>query len=403
MKLSTSRLRIVVLGYLVRGPLGGLAWHHLQYVLGLARLGHDVYFFEDSDDYASCYDPVRDVMDRDPAYGLGFTGRACTDLGLATRWAYFDLHRNRWHGPAAERALDVCRTADVLLNLSAVNPVRSWLQHVPVRVLIDTDPVFTQIRHLTDPSARALAATHTAFFSYGENIGQAGCTIPTDGLPWQPTRQPIVMNAWRPSPGPAKGPFSTVMLWDSYRPAEFAGVHYGMKGESFEPFVDLPRQSHERFELALGSRREPRERLERHGWTILDPRAPTKDLWTYQDFIRQSKAEFSVAKHGYVITQSGWFSERSAAYLASGRPVVIQDTGFSRWLDADGGVMPFRNAHEARAAIQRLDASYEQQCLAARALAEKYFDSDAVLTHLLEQGTTRVSPRFKEAIHEQRA
>lgn len=403
MRHSLSRLRIVVLGYVVRGPLGGLAWHYLQYVLGLARLGHDVFFLEDSDDYASCYDPVRNVMGRDPTYGLNFAGRAFLGLGLESRWTYYDLHENRWLGPAAAQALDICRSADVLLNLSCVNPVRSWLEDVPVRILVDTDPVFTQIRHLTSPSARARAAAHTAFFSYGENIGQPGCTIPDDGLAWQPTRQPVVLKAWTPTPGPAGAPLSTVMLWDSYPTAAFDGVHYGMKSESFADYIDLPLQTRARFELALGCSTETRERLGRHGWGILDPREPTSDPWTYQDYILRSKGEFSVAKHGYVVSQSGWFSERSAAYLASGRPVVVQDTGFSRWLDADGGVMAFRNVGDARAAIERLDASYEQHCVAARAVAEDYFDSDAVLADLLERATTRPTSRFKERVYEQRA
>lgn len=384
-----SRLRIVVLGYLVRGPLGGLAWHHLQYVLGLARLGHDVFFLEDSDNYASCYDPVSDAMGRDPAYGLRFTGRAFTRLGLADRWAYYDLYEDSWSGPAAARAIDVCRSADVLLNVSGVNPVRPWMERVPVRVLIDTDPVFTQVRHLTNAGARARAALHTAFFSYGENIGQPDCTIPADGFPWQPTRQPIVMDEWQPSDGPAQGPLSTVMLWGSYPAADFNGVHYGMKAESFEPYLNLPSVSRERFELAVGSPREPRERLEQHGWRTVDPREPTADPWTYQDFIRHSKAEFSVAKHGYVVSHSGWFSERSAAYLASGRPVVVQDTGFSRWLDADGGVIPFRNAAEALDALERLNASYARHCLRARAVAQAYFNSDVVLTRVLDQARSQ--------------
>jgi hypothetical protein len=309
----STRLRIIVLGYLVRGPLGGIAWHHLQYVLGLARLGHEVFFFEDSDNYPSCYDPVRNVMGTDPAYGLAFAARAFERLGLGTRWTYYDAHRACWFGPAADVALALCETAEVVLNLSCLNPLRAWMEDVPVRVLVDTDPVFTQIRHLTDPVAHARAAQHTAFFSFGENIGEPGCTIPSDGFPWRPTRQPIVMDAWTPTRGQASGPLSTVMLWDSYRPAEHNGTRYGMKAESFGPYLDLPARCRDRFEVAIGSRAEPRECLSRHGWDVIDPREPTKDPWTYQDFIQRSKAEFSVAKHGYVVSQSGWFSERSDA------------------------------------------------------------------------------------------
>jgi hypothetical protein len=380
-----SRLRIIVLGYLVRGPLGGIAWHHLQYVAGLARLGHDVYFLEDSGDYASCYDPIRNVMDTDPTYGLAFAADAFERLGIGGRWAYYESHDHNWLGPAAALAPEVCRSADVLLNVSCVNPLRSWMAHVPVRVLIDTDPVFTQIRHLTRPAARATAADHSAFFSFGENIGQPDCTVPADGFAWQPTRQPIVMDAWTASTGTAAAPLSTVMLWESYPSAEHNGIRFGMKADSFGPYMDLPSRCSDTFELAVGCANGARERLTNHGWTILDPREPTRDPWTFQDFVRRSKAEFSVAKHGYVVSQSGWFSERSAAYLASGRPVVIQDTGFTRWLQAKGGVLPFVTADEALEQLDVLNRSYVAQCREARAVAREYFDSAVVLTSLLDR------------------
>lgn len=261
------------------------------------------------------------------------------------------------------------------------------MEHIPVRVLVDTDPVFTQVRHLTNVPARTTAANHTCFFSFGENIGQAGCTIPADGFTWQPTRQPIVMDAWTCTPGPSHGPLSTIMLWDSYPSAEHNGTRYGMKAESFTPYVDLPARSDDAFELALGSPTGPREHLTGHGWKILDPRDPTRDPWTYQDYIRRSKAEFSVAKQGYVVSQSGWFSERSAAYLASGRPVVLQDTAFSRWLRARSGVFAFSNAEDALAQLESLNRSYDEHCRSARAIAEEYFGSAQVLTRLLDAAT----------------
>jgi len=173
------KLRIVVLGYVVRGPIGGMAWHHLQYVLGLVRLGHDAWFVEDSDDYPGCYDPARHVVDADPTYGLAFAARAFRRLGLTERWAYHDAHGGGWMGPAADRAPEVCRSADLVLNLSGVNPLRPWLAEVPRRALVDTDPVFTQLRHLHDAGARAGAALHTHFFSFGEGIARV-IELPTN-------------------------------------------------------------------------------------------------------------------------------------------------------------------------------------------------------------------------------
>jgi hypothetical protein len=380
-----DRLRIVVLGYLVRGPLGGLAWHHLQYLLGLAQLGHEVLFVEDSDDYPSCYDPSRNVVDTDPGYGLRFAARTLDRLGLGERWAYHDAHTGRWLGPAAGWALRYCSEAELLLNVSGVNPIRDWLGGIPARVLVDTDPVFTQIRHLSDPAARELAQRHTAFFSFGENIGREGCSVPDDGFPWQPTRQPVVLDAWPVSEGPAGGRFTTVMQWDSYPAREHGGRRYGMKSASFAPYLDLPGRVAPVLELAVGSESAPRDLLREHGWAVRDPLEPTRDPWTYQQYIQESSAEFSVAKHGYVVSRSGWFSERSAAYLASGRPVVTQETGFSTWLPTGSGVVSFDTFDEARQGIEEVRHRYAFHCRAAREVAEESFDARTVLTGMLER------------------
>jgi hypothetical protein len=193
----------------------------------------------------------------------------------------------------------------------------------------------------------------------------------------------VVIDAWRLACGSRHSPLTTVMQWDSYRSEAHDGVRYGMKADSFGPYLDLPARTGETFTIALGGSRAVQESLTDHGWTIVDSRLPTSDPWTYQDFIAQSKAEFSVAKHGYVVGQTGWFSERSAAYLASGRPVVVQDTGFTRWLRSDGGVLAFTNLEEAVEQLETLSRSYERQCAAARRVAHEYFDSDKVLSELL--------------------
>jgi hypothetical protein len=379
-----NRLRVIVLGYIVRGPVGGLAWHHLQYVMGLAGLGHDVFFLEDSDEYPSCYDPVRFITTTDPSYGLRFTADAFDRTGLGNRWAYFDAHTSRWVGPCADRILDVCATADVVLNVSGMNPLRPWLMDIPVRVLIDTDPVFTQIRHLTDTTSRERAAQHTAFFSFGENIGTGASTVPDDGFPWKPTRQPIVLGAWPASPGPAGGSFTTVMLWDSYRPRTYAGRTYGMKSASFEPFLDLPARASVRMEAVVGSPTAPKALLRDHGWVLRDPLDAARDPWAYRSFIQRSRAEFSIAKHGYVVSGSGWFSERSAGYLASARPVVLQDTGYSKWLPTGAGILPFSAPDEALTAMEEVTRRYSFHCDAARAIAEDYFESGKVLSRLID-------------------
>jgi hypothetical protein len=382
---ASSRLRIVVLGYIVRGPLGGLVWHHLQYLMGLTALGHDVYFAEDSGDSPwCCYDPTRHVTDANPTYGLRFAERVFGRAGLGDRWAYYDAHTSRWLGSGADRVLEVCRSADLLLNLSAVNPLRPWFMQIPGRALVDTDPVFTQVRHLTDPAARRLARQHTSFFTFAANIGSARCAVPDDGLPWHATRQPIVLNAWPVTPGPRDGKFTTVMQWDSYAAREYNGVRYGMKSDSFGPYLDLPEKTGPIFELAVGGANAS-DLLRAHGWAVRNPLEPTRDPWSYQRYIQQSKAEFSIAKHGYVVTRSGWFSERSAAYLASGRPALLQETGFSDWLPTGAGVIAFASPAEALAGIEAIRSRYESHGRAARAVIEAYFDARHVLPPLIER------------------
>ena len=389
----SGRLRIIVLGYVVRFPLGGLAWHYLQYVLGLARLGHEVWYLEDccyfeEDNEVWTYDPEQDTYD-DPAYGLRFIAATFDKFGIGDRWAYFDAQSSRWHGPCASQVPSICSSADVLINVSGANPLRAWLKEVPVRVFVDTDPVFTQILQLTNPINRRLAQQHNAFVTYGENIGTGRAVIPSDEFTWLSTRQPVVLDAWLVSPAPPKARFTTIGAWDSYKTVEHGGVRYGMKSQSFEPYLDLPTKSGEAIELSLFDPSALPTTVRNAGWIVSNAREPTRDPITYQTYIQQSRGEFSVAKHGYVVSNSGWFSERSAAYLASGRPAVIQDTAFSDWMETGSGVLAFSDLEEAAAAIDEVNAHYQFHCGAAREIAEEYFDSDKVLGRLLEDAFGR--------------
>ena len=381
---TTPPLRIVVCGYLVRGPLGGMVWFNLQYLQGLARLGHDVVFLEDSDDYPSCYDPRSDETTTDPSYGLSFAARTLGAVGFGGRWAYHDAHSGRWHGPLGEGAIERCAGADLVLNVSGINPLRPWLTPIPVRALLDSDPGFTQARHLLDPARAELARGHTHFFTFATNVGRASCRLPDDGLPWQPTRQPVVLSATRRRRAAPGGRYTTVMNWESYPRLELDGRSLGLKADSFQPYLDLPAELGEvELELALGGP-APREQLAARGWHLRDPRPVTRDVPAYERYLSGSKAEFSVAKHGYVTTGSGWFSERSTAYLASGRPVVVQDTGFSDWLPVGEGLLAFASPDEAVAAIRDVERRYELHCRAARGVVSEHFDSDRVLGELVE-------------------
>jgi hypothetical protein len=381
---SDNALRIIVLGYVVRYPLGGMVWSNLHYLMGLLRLGHDVWYVEDSGDYPSCYDPSRFLTDANPGYGLDFAKKVFDKIGLGGRWAFHDSHTSRWLGESADKMLEICSDADVVLNLACSNPLRPWLQQIPVRAYVDEDPAFTQIRRLIDPAKRKIADQHNVFFSFGENIERASAKLPFDGIHWRATRQPIVTELFPSSSAGLDAKLTTVMQWRSYPPVEYDGIKYGVKAEAFEPFMDLPQQVGPIFELAIGSSDAPRTELREKGWALRDPMVTTKDPWTYEDFIRGSRAEFGIAKHGYIISNSGWFSERSCCYLAFGRPVLAQESGFSEWMNTGEGVLPFSSPDEAVAAIDALNSRYEVHCRVAREIAREYFDYRQVLPRFLD-------------------
>jgi hypothetical protein len=384
-----------VSGWLIREPTGGQAWHSLNYVHGLAALGHDVYYIEDSDDTPMCYGPDTSGPSKDAAYGLRFAADAFAQLGLGDRWAYYDAHINEWKGARARDARALCESADLMLHVSGFNPLRDWLERIPARVMIDTDPGFIQIRNLTDPQFHARCEAHTAFFSFGENFGKPSCAIPEDGFSWQATRQPVSLAAWPDTPGPRDGRYTTVMQWQTWQaPWEYKGLKLATKAESFRQFMDLPGRLGPIFEIAVRSRwTSPHSMLRRAGWGIADIDGISRDPWTYQAFIQRSKAEFSIAKAGYVETRSGWFSERSAVYLASGRPVLHQDTGFSDWLPCGKGVFAFRSPEEVIDAVFRINADYDVHCRAARELAAEYFAAERVLPPLIETAMAASAPQ----------
>jgi hypothetical protein len=380
-------LNIVCSGHLVRYPLGGHSWHHLQYLVGFKRLGHQVTFFEDYGWADSCFDPARNVMTADPSYGIRYLNALLEPHGLQDRWCYL-AEDGAVHGLPRSKLAEACRNADVYFNLSNINWIPE-LEECRRRVLIDTDPVFTQIgaHGMGGPFSR-----YDALFTYGENIHRPGCAMPDGGARWLPTRQPLVLDLWPVTRAPESAPFTTVMNWSPLGDCEYEGMIYGQKEREFEPFFSLPRDTDAPMEIAVRVPMAVDKRLMDGGWRIVDPMQITHAPLRYQRYLRSSKAEFSVAKHGYVITRCGWFSERSAAYLASGRPTVVQDTGFSVWLKPGAGVIPFSTREEAIGAIEEINHRYEFQCRAAREIAEAYFDARKVLPALIERGMKNVTP-----------
>ena len=393
-----SSLRIIVTGLIAQHPLGGVTWDYLQYVTGLARLGHDVFYFEDSGEwpYDSRNEPeADDFVVSDCSQNINHLTWVMSRFGLADRWAYRCPIDGSWSGFSHAKRAEIITSADLLINVSGTLYRPEEYRKVPRMIYVDSDPVFTQIKLARGrghfPKRVAL---HDKHFSFGESLSDA---IPPTDFHWLPTRQPIVLSDWRSS-APSRDVFTTIMNWASYYPIVFEGRKYGQKGEEFLRFVDLP-STVPAAGLEIGirtagpkRRRIPRDlaaRLNRKGWRIVDPAVVCPDFDSYRDYVTSSKAEWSIAKNGYVKGQCGWFSCRSACYLAAGRPVVVQDTGFSSVLPVGEGILSFNTVEEATAAIREVESNYKRHARAAYEIAVDYFDSNKVLSSLVDRAMNR--------------
>ncbi len=403
----TSRLRIIVTGLIAQHPmLGGVTWDYLQYVVGLARLGHDVYYLEDSEQWPYNLDggaSGNDWVAYDCTPNVEYLAKIMSRFGLADRWAYRFPIKSRWFGLSHKERRVVVESADLLINVSGTLRRPQDYRQVKRLAYIDSDPVFTQIRlglARGQVKFRRQVDAHDVHFSFGESLSE---NVPATGYRWRPTRQPILLSEWRAST-PWRDVFTTVMNWTSYKPLRYRGETYGQKDMEFKRFLELPGRAHPAvLEVALGKLtpavREwaladahgtpaystPRDLLTHMAWRVADAAEMCRDLDGYRSYVESSKAEWSVAKNGYVRGQAGWFSCRSACYLAAGRPVVMQDTGFGAVLPVGEGVLSFRTVEEAAAAIREVEGNYARHAKAARAIAEEYFASDKVLSRLIEE------------------
>ena len=377
---------IVLAGYLVRCPLGGYAWQILHYMAGLRALGFDPYFYEDTAYVTDCFDPLTGNMHVAPDAGIAFTSNFLQRFGFGDRWAFWDASADRHHGLTREQTASVLHDARIVITLAAVNRVPRRAQQR--KLFIDIDPTFTQIRVAQgDRDLVGLLAEHDLHFTIGENIGSIGCSIPTDRFTWRPTRQPVATDLWAPLPTQPEAAFTTIGRWDEHRrDIHFAGnVYSWRKRTEWMKFLELPARTGERFCVAMDVDKTPDDGdlLRRHGWEIVDPIAVSGNAVTYHDFIRRSKGEFTVAKDLNVRLASGWFSDRAACYLAAGRPVINQDTGFGRFLPTGQGLFAVRTLDETVAACRDIAADYEAHTRAARHIAQAHFDAPRVLTQLL--------------------
>jgi hypothetical protein len=382
------RLKIVIAGYAVGFPLGGQIWMMLHYMLGFSRMGHEVLFLEDSSDWAYPYDPKRGVSDTDSTYGRELLERFFSGFGLSGRWAYFSGFENRLYGWDRERLDCYIEEADLFLNISGVLPLREEYLKTRIKAVIDTDPVFMQIKISNDDWTYDYYKAHDVCFTYGYNLPAGKTEVPLSGIDWKPLLPPVVLSEWLPleTTGTA---YTTVGSWDAKgRDVELGGHMYSWrKSIKYGPLIDLPgHMPGLTFDLTFsGMDSESGLRFARHGWVVRDAGLLSQNPWRYNDYIRNSRAEFTVAKDQNVMLKSGWFSDRSACYLAAGRPVITEDTGFTRYLPAGEGLFAFTTQQEIREAISAIEAEPERHRAAARAIAREYFDAEKQLTHILKE------------------
>lgn len=378
-----SPLTILCTGLLAGGPQhGGSSWSVLQYMLGFRRLGHTVYFVE----------PVRRAKLPAGNSELIHTVVARQFQRLVAAFDFRDHSAlllegtNQTVGLPYETLREVAARADVLVNLSGALTDEALLAPIARRVYVDFDPGFNQVSHINHDHAVHLDA-HTHFATVGLAVGRPECRVPTCDRTWIATCPPVVLREWPVARGRTRNAFTTVATWRSEEALTYDGLRLGQQADAMRPLIDLPRQTRARFELALAMERTGPEFavLQDHGWNLLDPRRAAGTPGSYRQFVSSSRAQFGIAKSGYIATQSGWFSDRSACYLAAGRPVLTPDTGFGALLPTGEGLVAFTSPGEALAGLESIETHYTRHRDAARAIAEQHFDSNRVLPRLLDR------------------
>lgn len=394
----SKKLRIVVGGYLGLLPAGGVTWDYVQYPAGFAALGHDVFYVEDTRLWP-IYQPEGSDWG-DASASVAHLRRVMDAFDLSSRWAYRDEASGRTFGMSEEKLREVCRTADAFVNVSCSTYMRDEYRRIPARALVDSDPMFTQIQYLSqqmftpgESALRDLVDAHNFHFTFGENVGREDCRMPGCGIRWRPTRQPVCLQHWRATPPPVDdgAAYTTLMNWTAARPLHHDGETWGQKDVEFRRFMGLPSLAPEvALAVAVGQTGGagepfPAEEARAAGWRVLDPEACAPVWRSYRSFIESSRGEFSVAKETYVKARTGWFSCRSACYLASGRAVVTQDTGWSEVLPEGVGLLAFDTPGGAADALRRVEADPARHSAAARAVAAEHFDSSRVLASMLAE------------------
>jgi hypothetical protein len=370
----------IVAGMIATYPVGGMAWDYGHYVMGLEQMGFDVVYVEDTGLESYHPEPAKYLAD------------CLSEMSprLGNRWYYRPPYAEPSGMNEPELAAMIA-SADLFLNVSGGCLMRDAYLGCKRKILVDTDPGINQFVNYpkwdSDPGWQGTHGyrAHDFFFTYAENMGWRKCNLPDMGLSWYPTRPPVVLDCWKPCGSSSR--WTTVMSWSPYRhytqPIVYKGKTYGAKEMEFEQIENLPSKVKADFEVAVGGEGAPLDRWRQLGWRARDANEVSENLNSYRDYIQRSKAEFSVAKNVYVQTISGWFSTRSVCYLAAGRPVVLQDTGFGRHVPTGEGLLSWNSSEEAQKAILEVESNYAFHQRRAREVAVEFFDARRVIGDML--------------------
>ncbi len=327
-----KRKKLVVMGFMGGCPIAGVIWQHVHYIVGLQKLGHEVYYIEDSARLP--YNPATFEVTEDFRYAGGVLAQLAREFDFEGRWGYCAryLPEEPTAGLSLKRIRRLYLDADAILNVCGTQEFNDDLLKSDRILYVESDPGVEQIKvDAGITSTREYLGRHHALFTFGENVGRKPFPVPVHGFKWLPTRQPVVTSLWRTkNPPPAGAVLTSIANWSTsgLKDITWRGRKYlWSKSLEFLRFVEAPKKSGEPFELATDIKEEKMAaRFEENGWRLTSPHQLSIDYWSYQKYIRRSKGEFTVAKDQYVRLKTGWFSDRSACYLAAGRPVITQET-----------------------------------------------------------------------------
>lgn len=383
-----SRGKVIVFGIIFWYPLAGVTYQFLHYLIGLRKLGYDVYYVEDSGRWI--YDAMKFDFSPDASGNVASVAPVLEAHGFAGRWAFRGNYPGgQCYGMSEGEILQLYRDADAFLNVTASQELRDEHMAIPRRIYVESDPFAVQIKVAQgdEPTLAALDA-HDIHFSFGENLGAPDCMVPVGRYRWLPTRQPVVMELWEnPFPPDPAAPYTTITTWHNKgKSIVYQGEkYYWTKDREFVRFIDLPGRRPVPFELAVVVDEETERLLRGNGWSLVHSLPISKDVNAYREYIQRSRGEFTVAKDQVVRPVTGWFSDRSACFLAAGRPVITHETGFSKFLPTGKGLFGFLTMEDILAAVDVIESDYPAACGAAREVAAEYFAAEKVLGSLMER------------------